>query len=191
MTVHAEPAEFTYRSARAGAVTAGFALAVAVETLVVHLWLAARHPAWAWGLTALGVVSLAYLAAEYRAIGRGAVRVRAEAIVLRVAGRVAADLPRDALAGARPFTWRDAPDGADPRYLNATAPAEPNVLLSFARPVPVHLAWGLVRRRVERVALRVDDAPAFVDALRPHPRPDGPSSSGTGARPSTAVTPVE
>ena len=171
MTVHAPPAEFTYRSARAGAMTAGFALAVAVETLAVHLWLAARHPVWAWGLTALGAASLAYLAAEYRAAGRGAVRLRADAVVLRLGGRVAADLPRGELAEARPFTWRDAPDGPDPRYLNAMAPADPNVLLSFARPVPVRLAWGLVRRRVERVGLRLDDPAAFVGALRPPPPP--------------------
>jgi hypothetical protein len=170
MTVHAQPAEFTYRSARAGAVTAGLALALAIETLVVHLWLAPRHPAWAWGLTALGIASLAYLAAEYRAVGRGTVHVRADAIVLRLAGRVTADLPRGALAEVRSFTWRDAPDGADARYLNAMAPAEPNVLLSFAHPVPVRLAWGLMRRRVERVALRLDDPAAFVNALHPPPR---------------------
>ncbi|HYW31292.1 MAG TPA: hypothetical protein VE869_07255 [Gemmatimonas sp.] len=167
MIVQEQQSEFTYHSARAGAVTAGLALAVAVETLVVHLLFAARYPAWAWGSTALGVASLVYLAAEYRAVGRGAVRVRADAVVLRLAGRVAADLPRGALAGAHPFTWRDAPDRADPRYLNAMAPAEPNVLLSFTHPVLVRIAWGLVRRRVERVALRLDDPAAFVRTLHP------------------------
>ena len=56
---------FTYPSARSAALTAGLALAVAVETLVVHLWLASRHPRPAWTLTTLGVVTLLYLAAEY------------------------------------------------------------------------------------------------------------------------------
>jgi hypothetical protein len=165
MIADAEPLRFTYRSARAGAVTAGLALAVAVETLVVHLWLAPRHPAWAWSLTALGVASLGYLAAEYRALGRGAVRVDAQWVRLRVGGRVAAELPRAALGQARAFSWRDVPSGDAADYLNAMAPAEPNVLVAFTAPVTVRLAWGLVRRRVARVGLRLDDPAGFLGAL--------------------------
>lgn len=45
-------AAFTYRSARSGSLTAGLSLAVAVETMVVHLWLVQRHPGLTWGLVA-------------------------------------------------------------------------------------------------------------------------------------------
>lgn len=169
MTANAPATAFTFRSARTGAVTAGLALAVAVETAVVHLWLATRSPAWAWSLTSLGVLSIAYLAGEYRALGRGVVRVEPTAVRFGVAGRVGAELPRAALREARPFTWRDVPEGDAPDYLNAMAPAEPNVLLTFASPVTVRLAWGLHRRRVERVALRVDDPSAFLAILRQPP----------------------
>lgn len=156
---------FTYRTARSGALSAGLALAVVVETLVVHLWLAPRHPAWAWTLTALGVLTLAYLAVEYRAWGRGAIRVTADALELTIARRAVAVVPREAVAGAVLATWRMLPDAPDAAYLNATAPAEPNVLVTFTAPVPVRVAGGLVRRRVERLGLRVDDPAGFVRAL--------------------------
>jgi len=43
--------EFTYRSARSGSLVVGLGLAIAVETVVVHLWLGAKHPVLAWALT--------------------------------------------------------------------------------------------------------------------------------------------
>lgn len=160
-------AAFTYRGARSGALMAGLALAIVVETLVLHLWLAPRHPAWAWSLTALSLASLAALGREYRAWGRGAVRVTPEAIDIRIGGRAAAHVPRAAVATVAPATWRDLPDGPRPDYLNATAPAEPNVLLAFAAPMPVRLAGGLVTRRVTRLGLRLDEPDAFVRAAAP------------------------
>jgi hypothetical protein len=162
----AEPiGAFTYRSARSGALSAGLALAVGVESLVLHLWLGERHPGWAWTLTALGVATLAYVALEYRAWGRGAVHVTPDALDLRIAGRMAVRVPRTAVAGAAVASWRDVPDGASDGYLNGTGPAEPNVMLAFTAPVPVRVAAGLVTRRVRRLGLRVDDPAGFVAAV--------------------------
>ena len=158
-------AAFTYRSARSGALSAGLALAVAVEAAVLHLWLAPRHPAIAWALTALSALTLAYLALEYRAWGRGAVHLAPDRLALRVPGRAEAAVPLAALTGAAAATWRDVPDGPDGAYLNATGPAEPNVLLTFAAPVPVRVAGGLVTRRVARLGLHLDEPEAFVRAL--------------------------
>lgn len=156
--------DFTYRSARSGAVTGGLALAVVVEALVLHLWLAARHPTWAWALTALAGATLGYLAFEYRAWGAGRVRVTPAALNIRVAGRAAVDVPR-AAATAAPATWRDLPRGAAADYVNVTAPAQPNVLLVLTAPVPVRLAGGLVTRRVGRLGLHLDDPAGFVRAV--------------------------
>lgn len=162
-------AVFTYRSARSGALTAGLALAVAVETVVLHLWLASRHPGLAWALTALSALTLACLALEFRAWGRGAVRATPERLDLRIRGRVAAEVPRAAVAAVTAATWRDVPDGPDAAYLNATSPAEPNVLLTFVAPVPVRVAGGLVRRHVLRMGLRLDDPDGFVRAVATSP----------------------
>jgi hypothetical protein len=159
------PAAFTYRSARSGALSAGLALAVCVESVVLHLWLAARYPTLAWTLTALSVLTLAYLAIEYRAWGRDAVQLTREGLALRVPGRAAARVPFTALVSAAAATWRELPDAPDAGYLNVTSPAEPNVLLTFAAPVPVRVAGGLVTRRVARLGLHLDEPEAFLQAL--------------------------
>ena len=162
-------ASFTYRTARSGALSVGLALAVGVEALVLHLWLAPRHPGWAWTLTTLSIATLVYLAAEYRAWGRGTVRVTAAALEVAVTHRVAAVVPRSLVAGAVLATWRALPDAPDAAYVNAMAPAEPNVLVEFTRPVPVRVVGGLVTRRVARLGLRVDDPAAFVHAVSTPP----------------------
>jgi hypothetical protein len=162
-------AAFTYRSARSGALTAGLALAVAVEAVVLHLWLAQSRPTLAWVLTALSALTLAYLAVEFRAWGRGAVRVTPERLELRIRGRADAVVPRAGVAGVSAATWRDVPDGPDAAYLNVTGPAEPNVLLTFVAPVPVRVAGGLLTRHVARVGLRLDDPHGFVQAVRVPP----------------------
>jgi hypothetical protein len=161
-------AAFTYRSARSGSLTAGLSLAVAVETMVLHLWLRRRHPGLTWGLTALSGVTLAWLALEYRAMGRGTVRVETDALDVAIGRRAALRIPRTHVATAVPAAWRDVPDAPSPGYLNATAPADPNVLLTFAPPARVRLLGGLVVRSVTRLGLRIDDPAGFVAAvLRP------------------------
>jgi hypothetical protein len=167
VTAGSPVASFTYRGARSGALAAGLALAVTVETIVLHLWLAPRRPLLAWTLTALSALTLVWLALEFRAWGRRAVHVTPEHLDLRIGGRAAAEVPRAAVAHAQPATWRDVPDRPDATYLNLTGPAEPNVLLTFAAPVPVRVAGGIVTRRVTRVGLRLDDPDGFLRAVSP------------------------
>lgn len=158
-------ASFTYRTARSGALSAGLGLAVGIEALVLHLWLAPRHPAWAWTLTALSILTLVHLAAEYRAWGRGAIRVSADIVEITISRRTSARVPRSAVSRAALATWRALPDSPDAAYVNAMAPAEPNVLVEFHTPVSVRLAGGLVTRQVVRLGLHVDDPTAFVQAV--------------------------
>jgi hypothetical protein len=148
---------FTYRGARSGAVTAGFALAIVVETIALHLWLVARHPALAWALTLLSVAALLWLPLQYRAMGRGAVVLGPAELDVRIGSRVRVQVPLAAIAGAEVATWRSRPDKPDPAYLDATAPAEPNVLLTFTELVPARLAGGLLIRRIRRLGLHLDE----------------------------------
>jgi hypothetical protein len=161
-------AAFTYRGARSGALTAGAALALVIETVVLHLWLSPGRPRLAWTLSVLGVVALLYLGLEFRAWGRGAVRVTPEGIDLAIMGRVRARVARADVVSAIVAGWRDLPDGPESAYLNATSPAEPNVLLAFRQPVAVRVA-GLVPRRVTRLGLRLDDPVAFIASITPLP----------------------
>ncbi|HWJ23155.1 MAG TPA: hypothetical protein VNS52_12455 [Gemmatimonadaceae bacterium] len=162
--------EFTYRQARSGSLMAGLGGAIAVETIALHLWLAAKdHPLVAWALTAGSVSALAWIAADYRALGSGAVRVGHGRVDLRVGRRFALELPADAVAAAvaRP-SWRELPAAGTPAardYLNLTKPATPNVLLMLAEPTAIRLPGGLTRRDVRRLGLCLDDPTGFVSAV--------------------------
>lgn len=166
---------FTYRSARSGSLVFGLGLAIAVETLVLHLWLGARHPAVAWALTVASVATILWLAADYAALGSGAVRLVGDELDLRVGRRGAVRVPRSSVQAVVRPTWRDlpvtgAPDARD--YLNLTKPATPNVLVTLAAPATVRLSGGLTRR-ARRIGLRLDDPAAFVTALAAPPSPPG------------------
>lgn len=160
-----DTAAFSYRNARSGSLTAGLGLAVAVETVVVHLWLVARHPGWAWSLTALSAITLVWLALEYRAMGRGKVVVQADALAVAIGRRAAFRVPRNHVVSARPASWRDVPDAPGSDYLNATAPTDPNVLLTIDPPVRVRLVGGLVTRSVSCLGIHLDDPSGFLVAV--------------------------
>jgi hypothetical protein len=154
---------FTYLATRSAAVSAAVALVVAVESVALHLWLAARYPGAAWTLTAVSFASLAWLAADYRAIARRPVIVGPDALHVRVGLRFAATIPRALIAAVEHLTWRTVPPRAAD-YLNTAGISEPNVVLHFTEPVPVRVL-GLLTRRVTRLGVRLDDPGSFVDAL--------------------------
>jgi hypothetical protein len=156
---------FTCRSARSPAVTAAIGAVLVIETLVLHVLLVARHPVLAWVLTVGSVLTLAWLVADHRATGRSGVRLTSDALDVRVGLRVRAAVPRALLASASAPTWRDIPERPD-GYLDATQPAEPNVLLTFHEPVGVRLVG--VPRRVRQIALHLDDPAGFLSALAAH-----------------------
>jgi len=159
--------DFTYRSARSGSLMAGIGLALAVETVALHLWLVSRYPTAAWTLTAFSLATGAWLAADYFALGRGAVRLGAEAIDLTIGRRVALRLPRAHVAAAVVPTWREIPERGTPDaadYLDLARPATPNVLLTLREPTPLRLGGG-ARRTVRRVGFHLDEPEAFVRGL--------------------------
>lgn len=155
---------FTYLSARSGTLLVGLGIAIVVETVAVHLWLAPRHPLVAWSLTTLAVASLAWLWRDHAAMGRGAVTLDGRALALRIGSRFAVTLDRDAILAATAPTWRELPEPADRAYVNLTKPAEPNVMLVLREPATVRLPGGL-RRRCTRVGLHLDEPARFLAAL--------------------------
>jgi hypothetical protein len=170
---------FTYRSARSGSLVIGLGLAIVVETIVLHLVLSARHPWLAWALSVASVATLAWHAADYRALGGGAVRLDGDTLDLSVGRRVALRLPLAEVQSVVRPAWRDLPAAGTPdsrELLNLTKPASPNVLVTLVAPAEVRLPGGL-RRRARRFALRLDDPDAFVAALSASP----PIQRGTAA----------
>jgi hypothetical protein len=158
---------FTYRSARSGSLVAGMGLVIGVETLVMHLWIRHQHPLLAWSLTAVSVSALWWLAADYLALGRGAIRVEGDLLDLRVGRRFTLRVPLSAIAAVGRPTWQELPAAGAPGsevYRNLMKPATPNVLVTLAEPVRVRLPGG-IERSARRLGLRVDDPGGFIAAL--------------------------
>lgn len=161
---------FTLRTARSRGLMLAIGLAIAVETAALHLLLIRRHPVIAWLLTASSASILVWLAADYRRLGDSALRIDDLAVHLDIGLRFRASVARDRIATAITPTWRDLPaPGAG--FLNATKPAEPNVLLTFRDPVPIRV-MGMVSRPVHQLGVRLDDPAAFLAALRVTTSPD-------------------
>jgi len=163
--------EFTYRSSRSGGLLAGLGLALGVETVALHLWLVGRHPVLAWMLTATSLATIAWLVIDYRAVGRGAVRLTDDALELRVGRRFAARLSRSDIETAVRPDWRGLPRAGTPAaagYLNLMKPASPNVLLILSTPTRVRLPGG-ISRSVQRLGLHLDEPQSFLGALNASP----------------------
>jgi hypothetical protein len=116
-------------------------------------------------VTLLSIATLAWLMADYVALGSSAVHVDETTVRVSVGRRLSAIVPRTAIQDVRVATWRDVPDRADGSWLNATKPADPNVVVTFDPPTPVHL-FGIAARRIRRLGLHADDPVALRDALQ-------------------------
>ena len=83
---------------------------------------------------------------------------------LRVRSGIMIDLviPYDEIAGF--VTGFDAAKVKATDTLNHAVLSSPNVMLSLARPIAVRPAVGATRQ-VNAVALRIDESPAFIEAL--------------------------
>ncbi len=159
--------DFTYRSARSGGLLFGLGVALLVETAAFHLWLAESHPVVAWTLTIASIATLLWLAADYRAAGRGAVRLSADALDLRVGYRFAARIARGDIASVAQAGWRDVPALGTPMaegYINLMKPSTPNILLTLAAPAQVRLPGG-IHRPVRRIGLYLDEPHRFLSAF--------------------------
>ncbi len=154
---------FTYRSARSGSLTFGVILVVAVETMVLHLWLAPRFPIATWVLTVATGLTLWWIVADYRAMGTGAIQLHDDAIELPIGKRFTAQIRRTDILSADLATWRDLVD-LQRDAVNLTKPAEPNVLLHLRGPTAVRL-FGGISKRVRSIGLHLDEPAEFVRAL--------------------------
>jgi len=158
---------FTYRSARSGSLFAGLGIALLVETVVLHLWIVGRHPLLAWLLTAGSFGTLAWLVANYVAMGRGAIRLDEHALAIVVGRHFLLHVPRDRIAAVMHPDWRDIPEGGTPAaadFVSPMKPAAPNVLITLVEPMRARVAGGLPRT-VRRIGLHVDEPQRLIQAL--------------------------
>ena len=158
---------FSYRSARSGALSAAIVAVILIEATAVHFALAARNRGFAWTLTLASLTVVAWLIADYRAMGRGTIDIEDDILQFRIGRRFDVNVPIAAIARAFKPTFRDLPtpgtnQGRD--YLNLTKPAAPNVLIVLEHPMRVRLPARL-HRTVARFGVKVDDPNALISAL--------------------------
>jgi hypothetical protein len=156
---------FTHTSARSFTFTATICFIVAVESVAVHFLLFRWAPVTVSVLSLLGALSLAWLVADYRALGARTSTVTADAIRLEIGRRVAGHIPLRLVTSAVAPTWRDFPAPPGSTLLDATRPTEPNVLLRFSEPVVLRLL-DCVHRPFHALAFCVDHPEAFLAEVR-------------------------
>ena len=165
----------------------GLGLVVAIEGIVLHLWIASRSQPWAWAIAVLNIATIAWLWREYRSGASAHMLVDAEEIEIDAGSRLRCRFSRLLIASVEPATWRSVPDDFAQGWANTAKPLEPNVVVSLREPVRARLALGM-RRSVWRIGIRVDDPEAVCAALfDPGAGPPGPRGltpiGGFGVRP--------
>lgn len=159
---------FPLRGARSTAVTVTIGFVLVIETVAIHLLLSPHHAIIAWTVTLLSLVTLGWLVADYIALAESSIDVGTDRVRFAVGRRILAVVPRVRIHTAAVATWRDVPGRADASWLNATKPANPNVIVTFTEPTPVRL-FGIATRQVTRLGVHVDNPLALAAALQGTP----------------------
>ena len=130
---------------------------IVLETIVTHLLLARVSPVAAWISTGCSAYALLWLVGDAHALRLGRVRIERDDLVIEVARRWAAVIPRRTIVAVRPATA--VAGGAIDLAIE-----EPTVEIELSAPVTARGPFGRTRTGT-RVALTIDDAAGFVAAL--------------------------
>ena len=138
---------------------------IALETVALHLLIAQASALAAWISTGTSIYAALWLVGDAHALRLGRIRVERDAVVIEIARRWAAIVPRRAIVAARPETAiaRDG-RGRPAAGTLALAIETPTIVLELSEPVTARGPFGLTRTGT-RVALTVDDPAGFLAAL--------------------------
>ena len=160
---------FPLQGGASASLVVGIGVALVVEGAVLHLWLAARNPAWAWTVTALNAATLVWLWRDYRARALAMLTLGDRDVVITVGNQLRCHVPRSVIASAEIATWRSVPDPDMARdYVNSAKPLEPNVMLTFGEPVSARLPFGITKR-LTRLGVRVGDPERLIAEISTAP----------------------
>jgi len=138
---------------------------IALETVALHLLIARVSEVGAWISTGCSIYAVLWLVGDAHALRLGRIRVERDALVIEIARRWAAVVPRRVIITARPETSiaRDARGRPAAGTLDL-AVETPTVALELAAPITARGPFGLTRTGT-RIALTVDDPDGFLAAL--------------------------
>ena len=147
----------------------GIGLALVVEGVALHVWIAPRSHFWAWAITALNAATLVWLWRDYKARSRAELALGTDEVMVALGNQMRCRFPRSAIDAADVATWRSVPDPAMTRdYVNCAKPLEPNVLIVLREPAEARLPFR-IRKRVNRLGLRVPNPEQLLAELRSLP----------------------
>jgi hypothetical protein len=130
---------------------------IVLETIVLHLLLARATVVGAWLATGSSIYALLWLIGDAHALRLGRIRVERDDVVIEIARRWAAVIPRHTIVAVRHETT----------IAGSTidlAIETPTVAIELSAPVTARGPFGLTRTGA-RLALTIDDAAGFVAAL--------------------------
>ena len=159
-STHSAERAFALEGGLPASLAIGLGLVLVIEGAVLHVWVAERSRTWAWGITAINVLTMVWLWREHASSRRARVIVRENDVVIDAGSRLQCRFPRSAIASAEAATWRSVPDMATD-FANTAKPLEPNIVVTLHDPIDAKLALGITKR-VRRVGLRVADADALM-----------------------------
>ncbi|MEM8998308.1 MAG: hypothetical protein AAGF23_26225, partial [Acidobacteriota bacterium] len=143
----------------------GIMIAGGAELVGVHFLVMRWSDAAAWVLSALSLYGLAWLVGDYRAVRLQRSTVGDGVFSFRLGLRWAAEIPLASIERVRSLTPSErASIRTDKETLTAVLLGEPNMLLELREPVAFRGPYG-IRRRVDRVALTIDEPAAFETAV--------------------------
>jgi len=150
------PARFAYHRSLAPMMWVLFGLAV-IEAAVMHLLVALWNPLVALALSVLSLAMVVWLVLLIRSFRTYPVLIGEGALVWRCGTLRSVTVPLESIEGLR-SAWDNALV-KDRATLNLALIAWPNIVLDLREPLM------LGRRRIERLAHKLDDREAFVAAL--------------------------
>ena len=156
---------FPLEGGASASLLAGIGVALAVEGVALHVWIAPRSQLWAWAITALNAATLVWLWRDHQARSRAELTLGGDDVTLALGQQLHCRFPRSGIASADVATWRSVPDPGMARdYVNCAKPLEPNVLVVLREPVDARLPFG-IRKRVTRLGFRVADPERVISEL--------------------------
>ena len=160
----AKVATFPLEGGLSASFAVGLGLVVAIEGVVLHLWIASRSQPWAWAIAALNVATMAWLWWEYKSTATARLVVTGDEIDIDAGSRLRCRFARSLIASAGEATWRVVPDDFADAWANTAKPLEPNVIVTLREPVRGRFALG-IGKPIARIGLRVADPAAVCHAI--------------------------
>ncbi|MEM1178930.1 MAG: hypothetical protein AAGM22_11345 [Acidobacteriota bacterium] len=143
----------------------GILIAAVAELVGVHFLVMRWSEAAAWVLSALSLYGLAWLVGDFRAVRLQPSSVARGVFSFRLGLRWSVDIDISNIARVQALTPAQRSEIRDRQdVLSAVLMGEPNRLLVLKEPVTVEGLYGMTRR-VDRIALTIDDPAAFEAAV--------------------------